>query len=236
MRTLVVPLLATAMAASLATLFLDDAFRGTTTKPSVANAQNSPWIRRDWEPSHLRGHAFDTKTIGPVLTLRSLLTESQMASITSADLERVFLRFEVVDAMNTATYFPKDTTEVPQTGLGSTVTAVLYFAHRRPGNAGPFSAFMLRRYLADGREAFRQTGVGIGRVDIEVREYWVTPIDSFIKDGVLFEGTKGWKVRPDSKLIAKQTVAVGDYNDVLPLFDLSVNKPMIQSMIDKGGK
>jgi len=170
--------------------------------------------------------------LGPIMVVRHLLSERQWSSVggTKDREQPVLARFEIVDAYKTG--MPPSGHEAPVC-----VTAILYWTYLDANRPASRTAMLLVHVDAppEGPHGYYNDGPRPVRARIETVEFTLQP--EGLRRGKLadvklpgatsveFEefGQDGWKMEGE-KVVSSRTVEVPERNDVVPLYDPSVQK------------
>ena len=208
----------------------------------------SPWISVVHEPSFGVTSPYDFKALGPVLTVRHTLSETQWSSLATADpKEPVLARFEIIDAYSRVSPADFIGNDLPTDyNQGFTVRAVLYWAYFDPEGTPRSSTRIVRvKGPRPGEVGVTQNGPRLQKGRLEIIEYTVAPLDAIpvaptdvthpqgTEVDALLLGKAGWKITHQQRL-STCDVTIGNTNNIIPIYDLSATKlPSIKAAVSK---
>ena len=189
------------------------------------------WIYLEHEPSFARTLPYDLKGLGPTLALRRYLADQQWASLTTdAGGGPILARFEVVDAESDVS--PTDfAVHMPEHYVGRyRVTAILFWAYLSPEDRATPLATYVRRSAEAAGASVEPAGPSVVRVRLAWTQYALTAKNTRpqvdMARGRLRIGDAGWAVEGKPRVVAERTFSGRDLQEVLPIYDLSVCRPV----------
>jgi hypothetical protein len=207
--------------------------------------EKNVWLEVDHEPNFGTTTPFETKALGPILSLRYYLAERQWNSVQSQKGDEPFLaRFEIIDAYShiSPPGFLGELKTISSEAipyLGYSLTALLYWAYPDSPNSTSIQATVVKRERLKEGTAVGQLGPSISKVRIEVKQYYLEPESAVLEESegdvtLVTIGAEGWKVQelPDTEVLLRslsssktlppsRIIDLSKENTMLPFYDLS---------------